>query len=171
MKLLLRRTQSTGPTGRVRFKLWGKIELENDELQILRKYSLDKAILVFIDQPGLLRNTIVSYIAIASIIFAFSLPRVGAEDALLYSLIGALVPSWFLYDYFRETVYVKDLMHGRYFSCPSVVELARKEAWLQHVTSFLRQVMQTVKYWDGEEPVDIPALDNELAKQIIIKGL
>ena len=70
-----------------------------------------------------------------------------------------------------ETIYVKDLIHGRYFACPSIIELARKEAWLGVVSSFLRQVMESAKYWDGTEVVPVDALSRAEAKFVVIRGI
>ena len=71
----------------------------------------------------------------------------------------------------RETIFVSDLLHGRHFSCPSVIELARKEAWLSTVTSFLRQVMESAKNWDGTETNEIDALPKAEAKLVMLRGL
>lgn len=61
-------------------------------------------------------------------------------------------------------------MHGRYFSCGSVVELARKEAWLETATAFLRQVMESAKHWDGTERRPVEVLPKDEAKRIILRG-
>ena len=62
-------------------------------------------------------------------------------------------------------------MHGRYFKCRSVIDLARKEASLGVISSFLRQVMESAKTWDGAEVHDIEALSREEAKSVVIRGL
>lgn len=171
MQLLLRRDQARGINGKMYFKLWSKIELDEDEQAVLKKYKLRGAILALSFELNLVRNTLLVFFASYLLLFVLLFRNYGIESAVLWGAFLSFIPAWFFYDRFRETVYVKDLLHGRYFSCDCIVSLARKEAWLQHVVSFLRQVMQTAKYWDGEEPVDIPALDNDLAKQIIIRGL
>lgn len=171
MKLLFRRKQARRPNGKIQFRLWSKIDLSTDENMALSKYNLDQACLIVEDQPNLLRNAIgvfaVCFLVVMTLLFrqVSFLPATG----LAIGLSGAA--AWFYFDRFRETIYVKDLMHGRFFACGSVVELVRKEAWLQQVVSFLRQVMETSKYWDGQEPIDIPAYDKETARQIVLKGM
>ena len=71
----------------------------------------------------------------------------------------------------RETIFVSDLLHGRHFRCESVIELARKEAWLTTVTGFLRQVMESAKNWDGTERHTVKPLPKDEARQVIIKGI
>ena len=47
MDLLFKREQSNAASGGVNFKLWGKIELDEDEKSIVSKYKFDQAILIF----------------------------------------------------------------------------------------------------------------------------
>ncbi len=86
------------------------------------------------------------------------------------TLAGGGAGYWYLHEK-RETIFVRDLLHGRHFTCDSVVELARKEAWLSVVVSFLRQVMESAKHWDGTEHITIEALPKDEARQVILRGL
>ena len=186
MNLLFRRSQSNDPTGltdtpsmpsipfgftKPRFRLWAKVELEPDEQAIVDHYHFDKAILIDTLQPDLLR--IAAYLALgvfltSSLIFY---TMFNASLAFLLGMMAAGAAAYFYYDKKRESVFVKDLLHGRYFSCRSVIELARKEAWLETVTAFLRQVMESAKNWDGTETIKIEAMEKNAAKQFILKGL
>ena len=91
--------------------------------------------------------------------------------AMVLGLGAGIAAGYFYYDGHRESVMVRDLIHGRSFSCDSVVDLARKEAWLGTVVSILRQVMETAKHWDGTETVKIEALTQAEAKFIALKGI
>jgi hypothetical protein len=169
MDLLFKREQSNAASGGVNFKLWGKIELDEDEKSIVSKYKFDQAILIFADQPGLLRKTI--FIGIGAMVAAMVLlNQMGIMGALIALAAGIGAGYWW-YHQKRETIYVKDLLHGRHFNCDSVVELARKEAWLGTVVSFLRQVMESAKHWDGTERHTVEPLPKDEARQVIIKGL
>jgi hypothetical protein len=86
-------------------------------------------------------------------------------------LAGGAGAAYFYYDRNRESVFVRDLIHGRHFACDSIVDLARKEAWLASVVSVLRQIMESAKHWDGTETIPIEALSKEEAKYIALKGL
>lgn len=169
MDLLFKREQSNAAPGGVSFKLWGKIELDEDENSIVSKYKFDQAILIFADQPGLLRKSI--FIGVGALVAAMVLlNQMGMIGALLALAAGIGAGYWW-YHQKRETIYVKDLLHGRHFNCDSVVELARKEAWLGTVVSFLRQVMESAKHWDGTERHTVEPLPKDEARQVIIKGL
>lgn len=169
MKLLFKREQSSGQTGTVKFKLWGKVELEEQESEIIARYAFDKAILIDAFQPALMRKS--AYVGAAAFLVALSLlsSMVNVPIAMFLALIAGAAAGYFFYDKKRDTVFVRDLMHGRYFSCDSVVDLARKEAWLAHITAYLRQVMESAKHWGGTETVPIPVLSKEDAKELIIR--
>jgi hypothetical protein len=168
MNLLLRRAQTTGTIGGVQFKLWAKTELDDDEHHIIGRYRFDNARVIVVPQPSLSRNAIVIGVGFAAVL-AFLMWR--SVFGMPVAIIAGIAAGYFYYDYCRETVFVRDLMYGRYFTCDSVVDLARKEAWLKYVVAVLRQVMETAKHWDGTETIPIAALSVEEAKYIAIKGL
>jgi len=171
MKLLFRRTQSSGKFGGAVFRLWGKVELDNDEQAIIRRYRLDAAVLIITDQPRLLGRSvlvgILIYIAVATVFATF----VNFRAAIVFGLLAGVFAGYYFYHFYRETIFVRDLLHGRSFRCRSVIELARKEEWLATITAFLRQVMESSKHWDGTETRDIEALPKDEARRVIIEGI
>ena len=184
MDLLFRRAQSTGAAGTglavagstigigaPKFKLWAKIELAPDEQAVVDHYRFDSAVLIDSFQPELVRKT--AMVAGATLVVAtmFFLSMFNFAGAVFGGMLAGGAAGYFYYDRKRETIFVRDLLHGRYFSCGSVIELARKEAWLETVTAFLRQVMESAKHWDGTEAIRIEALPKDMAKQLILKGL
>ena len=171
MEILFRRQQSKGTTGKVKFKLWSKIELDENEAQVIKHYAFDNAILIDSWQPELIRKS--AYIGLAAFVAVFALisASLSLNMAMFFGLLAGCGAGYFYYDKNRETIFVKDLLHGRYFDCVSVIELARKEAWLETITGFLRQVMESAKHWDGTETRQIDVLPKAEAKQLIIKGL
>jgi hypothetical protein len=171
MKLLFKREQTPGQVGKVRFQLWGKVELDEAESEIVKRYKFDDAVLIEAVQPGLVRNTILIAVGVFVVVFGFAATAIGTTASFVAGLVGGVAAGYFYFDKKRETIYVKDLIHGRYFSCPSVIELARKEAWLETVVSFLRQVMESAKHWDGAETLDVEALPKDEAKLVMIRGL
>ena len=84
-------------------------------------------------------------------------------------LIG-IACGYIYYTQKRETIYVKDLLHGRKFKCKSVIELARKEAFLESITNYFRQVVESAKHWDGQEARPITPMPPEDAKRFILSG-
>lgn len=184
MDLLFKREQTTGPSGigenlpflsflgvRPKFKLWAKLELDPDEKAVLDHYHFDESVLIDSYQPELMRKTFMvagSAFVIATM-FLYIMFSFGAS--MFLALFAAGTAGYFYCDKKRETIFVRDLLHGRYFTCGSVIDLARKEAWLETINGFLRQVMESAKHWGGTEAIKIEPMPKEFAKQIIIKGL
>jgi len=169
MKLLLKRSQTRGRFRMVIFKLWGKVELEGDEQKIIDRYDIDQAVLIFSDQPNLKRLAIGAGI-VAAIILYFVLGYILGGFGKFLGIVGGGFAGWFVFDRLRETIYVKDLLYGRDFRCWSIVTLATREHYLMGIVSYLRQVMESAKHWDGTETLDVPRLDPDTAKQIMIKN-
>jgi hypothetical protein len=170
MKLLFKRNQTPGQVGKVKFQLWGKVELDEDESEIVKRYKFDNAILIEAVQPTLIRNAVLIAIGVWVVLATVLAPGMGTMGFVL-GVLGGAGAGYFYFHQKRETIFVKDLIHGRYFTCDSIIELARKEAWLGVVTSFLRQVMESAKHWDGTETLDIDALPKDEAKLVMIRGL
>lgn len=169
MNLLFKRGQINTTTGKMKFELWSKIELTDDELAIYKRYRFGDAVLILADQPGLFRNSIL--VGGAGMILGLLILYELGWVAIPLAVIAGVAAGFGWYHQNRETIMVKDLMFGRNFKCDSVVDLARKEAWLETVVSFLRQVMESAKHWDGTERHLIEGLPKEEARQVIIRGL
>ena len=72
----------------------------------------------------------------------------------------------------REQIIVRNLLDGgRTFVCSSIVTLIQKEAYLQSISSYLRQVLESAKNWNDRERIVIAPLSKEEAKRIAQKGL
>lgn len=171
MDLLFKREQTPGKLTRVNFKLWGKLEFTEDEKALVDRYHFEEACLIEVIQPNLLRQAILIGIG-AFIIVGMALTNaINAGAGVLLGLIAGGGAGYWWVNEKRETIFVKDLMHGRNFKCDSVVELARKEAWLEYVCGFLRQVMESAKHWDGVDRHKIEPLPKDEARQVILKGL
>ena len=166
MNLLFRRKQTPGFIMRVRFKLWSRIELDRGEQAIVKRYHFDEAILIDIPQPNLFFDSFLGAFVIA-IVGSFVFFDHGAPAIFSFILLGLGFAFWY-YQHNRQTIYVRDLMHGRYFRCKSVVDLAHKEAHLEQIVGLLRQVMESAKNWDGTERHEIGALAPDEAKRFML---
>lgn len=170
MDLLFKREQTTGRLARVNFKLWGKVELNEEEQALVKRYRFDKAILIAVLQPYLLRQTAL----IGLVVFVFT-AVVSWYDyrgtGILLALVAGVGAGYWWFHEKRETIYVRDLIHGRHFKCASVIDLAKKEAFLTNIVSFLRQVMESAKHWDGTERHVIEPLPKDEAKQAILRSM
>lgn len=171
MDLLFRREQTAGNLGGVKFKLWGKIELNEEEQALVERYRFDEAILIAVLQPALLRQAGLVGVGVSIVAAAILLNVMAMDAAVLVALAtGSGAAYWYMNEK-RETIFVRDLIHGRHFTCKSVVDLARKEAWLETVVAYLRQVMESAKHWDGTQRHHIEPLPKDEARQVILRGL
>lgn len=167
MDLLFKREQSTAKVGRVAFRLWGKIELDENEQALVKRYRFDEAVLLFEDTPNLVRNS--GLIGLGAAVGAYVILDVvlPASFASVLALIAFGGAAYWWFHEKRETIFVRDLLHGRHFSCPSVIDLVKKEAMLTNIVAALRQVVETAKHWDGTERHVIPVLPKEEARALV----
>ena len=171
MELLFKREQTSGKMNRVNFKLWGKLEVIQDEQAPIKRYRLDESVLIGSDDSELFRKAIklgAVVFVVAALLFTY-LSSSGMAGLVGGVLAGAGAGYWLMNER-RETIFVKDVLHGRHFSCDSVVELARKEAWLEVACGVFRQVMESAKHWDGVERHTIEPLPKEQAKELILRA-
>ena len=84
-------------------------------------------------------------------------------------MVGALAAGYWWYNQRRETIYLKDLAHGRQFKCNSIINLIKKEAELEGIVGLVRQVLESAKHWDGTESIPIEALPKDEAKQYVLR--
>lgn len=155
----------------VTFTLHAEWELDEEEKALIDKYNFAKTVLVASDpiddikdsfRPALLLGfvTFVVMWIIGSFSWAFGL-------ALLVTLGMTVV----YFKTLREQIVVSELMAGgRKFRCDSIVDLVKKEAYLQNISAYMRQVLESAKNWDDRESIVIAPLSKEEAKQAVLKG-
>lgn len=179
MDILLKREQGASPLAkRTLFKLWVKLDFTEEERELARKYGFNSAVLIDAVQPGLLRaSAFVGFFAFLAIylgMITYVIPQAGWRINWLTVLFGSLLAACAIgYYYFhekRETIYVIDLMRGRFFDCRSVIELARKEAFLENISAHLRQVLEGAKHWGGKTQIEVLPLPPEEAKKALLRG-
>jgi len=168
MQLLYNREQVSGARA-PKFKLMAKIELDEQEKAIVAHYRLDKAMLIERFEPVLMKFA--AYAAGAGFAsgFIFFLLIMGWRSALFMGLVCAGGAGWYVWNKYRETIFVSDLIQGRHFQCRSVVELAKKEAYLSNIVIMLRQVMESARHWHGTQSEPIAVLPPDEAKRLIVE--
>ena len=169
MQLLFEREQVSGARA-PKFKLKAKIDLDEMEQKIVAHYRLDKAMLIDKFEPFLMKIT--AYIVAGVFLFSFGVfySINGLKAGFVFGLLCAAGAGWYIWNKYRETIFVSDLIQGRHFQCRSVVDLAKKEAYLSNVVITLRQVMESARHWHGTQSQDIPVLPPNEAKQLIIQA-
>ena len=153
------------------FKLWAKIELTAEEQKIISHYKFEKALLIDAIQPGLLKSAGMAGFVAFLLSLALTSSIIPFGGAMWLSIIIGCGAGYLYFDKKRESIWVRDLMAGRYFACTSIIDLARKEAWLEAIVGYLRQVMKSAETWDGVETIPIKPMDKEAAKRFMIQGL
>ncbi|NIP26795.1 MAG: hypothetical protein GWN81_19165, partial [Phycisphaerae bacterium] len=88
MELLFKREQTPGKIKRVNFTLWGKIELNDDENEIVNRYKFDEAVLIEAIQPTLLRTTALLSLGVFVLIFMMVSAMGSAGVAFMFGLVG-----------------------------------------------------------------------------------
>lgn len=171
MNILFKREQTAGKMLRVNFKLWSQIELDKDEQKIINRYRFDDAMLIEAFQPNLIRKSLFIGVGIFVVIFGLIATNLNMSAGFILGILAGGGAGYWYFNENRETILVKDLIRGRYFKCDSVVDLARKEAWLSTVVSYLRQVMESAKHWDGTETIKVDPLPKDEARKVILKGI
>jgi hypothetical protein len=178
MNLLLRRGQSSAVftpvplrIGRgIMFTLWAKAELDKEEQALVRRYQLDEAPLILDDFFENLRKSIRVGLINGAVIGVVLSQFIGLYHTTLLTIIATLCTIFVYYNEIRENIYVRDLLHGRKFRCFSVVDLVKKEAYLELISNYLRQVLETAKHWDDQEVVEIKPLPRAEAKALVLRG-
>lgn len=183
MKSLYQRTQNriqlTNGIGRTTFKLNVRVQLDEEETSLVNRYNLRDAIIIDSQQPALIRNALIMGLVIGLLgfltVFFISLFNMSYRSPIspfMAGVLGGLVftglGAFFYYHLRRKTIYFRDLLAGRTFRCRSVVDLVEKEAWMDRVLSYLRQVIETAKHWGDAEVKEVEALPPEEAKKAIL---
>lgn len=170
MDLLLKREQNRNWRGRVVFRLWSMTEMTEDERDLADRYQFGESVVLISDDEGILKWAF----AMGFVAFLFAGGFVGANTGepaagLAVGVLGGIVAGFWWFNEKRDTIFMRDLIHGRRFKCGSIVELAKKEALLDNACIVLRQVLETTKHWDGVETVPVPPLSREEAKDVVVK--
>lgn len=165
MELLFKREQTSGRLGRVNFKLWGKVELDEEEKALVKRYRFDEAALIVQDQPKLLRQCAVLGLLVAFGVYLALGSTIHPAAGFIAGVPAGIGFTYWRYNEKRETIYVRDLLHGRFFNAATIVDLVHKEFELSFMAELFRQVMESAKYWDDTERQTVEAMPKEDARR------
>ncbi|MCA9860502.1 MAG: hypothetical protein KC438_12305 [Thermomicrobiales bacterium] len=148
------------------------MELDAEEQALLQKYNLTKAPLVVSDPIEDLKQSFRPAVFLGIVTFVVMWFFTSFTTAFGLSVLVILVMTGVYFKTLREQIMVSELLAGgRKFRCDSIVALIQKEAYLEYICSFLRQVLESAKHWHDREAVPIPPLRKEDAKQAVLKAL
>ncbi len=152
----------------VMFTLWAKADLSEEEQYLVNHYRFSDAILIEGDMFEELRKAFRVSLFLGMPFWLVVMLFTSWLNATVFTLFAVVLFTWYYYDRLRERIYVRDLINGRVFKCHSIVELVQKEAYLQFILSYLRQVLETAKHWDEQETIEILPLSKEEAKEALL---
>lgn len=156
----------------VMFRLRAELELDEEEDALLKKYRLLYAPLVVSDPIDDLKRALrpAAFLAIVTFI-VFSL-LVSFSIGTTIGILVLIIMTFVYFDALREQINVNHLLNGgRTFRCESIVALIQKEAYLEAISQYLRQVLESAKYWHDREAVAIKPLSKADAKQAVLEAL
>lgn len=181
MNLLLQREQKSAALfsliplrigSGVMFHLRAELELEGDEEALIAKYRFANAPLVVSDPIEDIKMAFRPALFLGFLAFVLVWFLISFWSAILLSIITTLGMTAVYFTTLREQILVGDLLHGgRTFRCDSVVELIAKEAYLENISEYLRQVLESAKHWGEREVVPIKPLPREEAKRAVLRRL
>jgi hypothetical protein len=125
MQLLIKRGQRRAMGGKHVFDLWVQYELTLEEQGLIHKYGLENFVLTLGNvKRDIVKSVLYAWVlSLLVLLFASSFTTQAWELSLLV-LVGGSVG---IYNQIRETIKVKDIIHGRSFACGSVVALIERE--------------------------------------------
>ena len=112
MKILFKREQTSGRVLDVQFKLWAKIELDEDEKALVDRYRFAESVLIFGPEPKLIRRVAMMGIGIALVVLTLLGTFMPTNIAVLFGLAAGGGFGYWYYNEKREKLFVKDLLHG-----------------------------------------------------------
>lgn len=180
MNLLLARDQSSGAIfslvplrfgSGVIFHLKAELELDAEEQTLIKKYRFAKTALVVSDPIDDLKQAFRPALLLGFLVFILSWFFISFWSAIPLMMLVTVMMTAVYFKSLREQILVSDLLDGgRTFHCDSIIALVKKEAFLEVVSEYLRQVLESAKHWDEREVIVIRPLDKAAAKLAVLKG-
>lgn len=147
MKLKLRRSQKSGMTGSVTFKLFFIVDLDAEEAAALKKYKLGKDVVY---------ETPKGAAASEGLRMAAASGGLGSVGRGLAATIAAKA--------FGQILTVNDMVNGKEIACKDIGEMIAAEEQIKDACVSLARILYMCRHFDGEEVIDIqPFTPDELS--------
>lgn len=138
MKLKLRRSQKSGMTGNVTFKLFFIVDLDADEAAALKKYKFGKVVVY---------ETPKGAAASEGLRAAVSAGGLGGIGRGLASTITAKA--------FDHILTVNDMVNGKEIVCKDISEMIAAEEQIKDACQSLSRILYMCEHFEGEELIAI----------------
>ena len=154
------------------FHLHAELELDQEETELIQKYGFTYAPMILSDPIDDLKMAFRPAFLLGVVIFVVMWSSGSFTSAIPFSVLVIIGMTIVYFRTMREQILVSDLLNGgRVFRCDSIVELVRKEAYLESISAYLRQVLESAKNWHDREVLPITPLDKKSAKEAVLKML
>ncbi len=144
MKLKLRRSQKSGMTGNVTFKLFFIVDLDDEEAAALRKYKFGKLIVYETPKGAAASEGLRAAAAVGSL---------GSMGRGLASTIAAKA--------FNQILSVNDMVDGKEIVCKDITEMIAAEEQIKDACVSLSRILHMCRHFGGEEIIDIEPFQAE----------
>lgn len=179
MNLLLNRDQKSSEVfslvplrigGGTVFHLNAELELDDEEVELVKTYHFADAPLVISDTMDDLKNAFRPALLLGAVTYLVTWFLTSSSLALGLALLVVFVMTVVYFKTMREQIVLRDLLNGgRTFRCDSIVSLIQKEAFLEGISEYVRQVLESAKNWSDRESISIQPLDKKAAKQMVLR--
>jgi hypothetical protein len=170
MRVLLRR-RITEATGSIRFALWAKFEVSEEELALIRRYRVAPGyITIEASRRDFYRAAIIAFFAALVIpvflayinVYAQTYAPRGAQTpgipgwviVLSFFAIFAIV-MWAIYEQLRIAIRISDMLNGREFKHKSLALMARRERQVIGYGVAFLQFLEKLQDWEGTEVITL----------------
>jgi hypothetical protein len=155
MQLLFKRSLQTGV--RLKFVLWAKFDITEDEMRLINKYkAADAYITIEQSRRDLYRAIIFSFFIatlLASLIMGVT--NMGMLGGGFYFCGIFVAATWIIYEQLREAIKISDLLTGRNFKSRSLALLVRRERRMVGYAVAFTQLLAAMRTWEGTEVIQI----------------
>lgn len=138
MKLKLRRSQQSGMTGKVSFKLFFIVELDDDEQAALDKYRFGKHVVYETPKGAAASEGLKAAVAAGGL---------GGMGRGLASTIAAKA--------FNQILTVNDMVNGKEIVCKDIDEMIAAEEQIKDACQSLSRILYMCRHFEGEEVIDV----------------
>jgi len=144
MKLKLRRSQKSGLTGNVTFKLFFIVDLDPEEAAALKKYKFGKQV-VYETPKG----------------------AAAAEGLKMAAAAGGLrgmgrgLAATIAAKAFNQILTVNDMVDGKEIACKDIDEMIAAEEQIRDACTSLSRILYICQNFEGEEIIDIEPFEAE----------
>jgi len=170
MRVLLRR-RITQPTGSIRFMLWARFEISDEERALVRRYSVESGyITIEGSRRDFYRAVIIAFfVSLIIPVFLASINVYAQMNAfqgvqtpgipgwvivLLFFGIFAIV-TWAIYEQLRFAIKISDMLDGREFKHKSLALMARRERQVIGYGVAFLQFLEKLQDWEGTEVITL----------------